>query len=44
MMIDNEMTHFEWYSRLSADGVMNVGYDDIIELMNILFDLMKIYW
>ena len=44
MMIDNEINIFDWGDRLSADGVMNVGYDDDVILMDTLFDLMKIDW
>ena len=42
MTIDNEITLFDWYNRLSSDGVMNIGYDDYTRLMNILFSMMKI--
>ena len=31
---DNEIAFFYWYNRLSIDGVMNVGYDDHVRLMN----------
>ena len=43
MNIDNEITLFDWDNSLSAYGVMNIGYDDDIRLMNILFAMMKIY-
>ena len=42
MRINNEITLFDWDDRLSADGVMNVGYGDNVILMNIMFALMKI--
>ena len=42
MMIDNEITLFDWGNRLFVDGGMNVGYDDDVRLMNVLFALMKI--
>ena len=42
MTINNEITNFDWDNRLSADQVTNVGYADDIELMNILFSMMKI--
>ena len=38
---DNVITLFEWDNGLSVDGVMNVGYDEGVRLMNILFALMK---
>ena len=41
-MNDNEINLFEWGDRLSVDGVMNVGHDDYIRLMNILFAMMTI--
>ena len=43
MTNDNEINPFDWYNRLSVDGVMNVGYDDDVRLMDILFSLMTIY-
>ena len=38
-----EITLFDWGNRLSTDGAMNVGYDDYVRLMNIMFDIMTIY-
>ena len=32
----------EWVIPIYADGVMNVGYDDDVRLINILFSLMTI--
>ena len=29
---------------ISADEVMDVGYDDYVRLMDVLFALMKIDW
>ena len=43
MTIDNEMTLFDLDNRFSADGVMNVGYEDVVRLMNVLFSLITIY-
>ena len=42
MTIDNEITLFDWDNTLSANGVTNVGYDDDVILMNIMFTLMMI--
>ena len=44
MTIDNEKTLFDWDNTLSANQVTNVGYDDYVRLMNIIFDLMMIDW
>ena len=44
MTIDNEITLFDWYNTLSAHGVMNVGYDYDVTLMNIMFGLTMIDW
>ena len=38
----NEINLFDWDNRVYFDGVMNVGYDDDVRLMDILFALMKI--
>ena len=37
MIIDNEIILFDWDNRLSADEVINLGYDDDIRLIDILF-------
>ena len=37
----NEINLFDWDNRLSVDGVMTLGHDDDVRLMNILFVLMK---
>ena len=39
---DNVTTFFDWENRLSAEGVMNVGYYDDVRLMDIMFSLMTI--
>ena len=38
---DDETTLFDWDNWLSTDAVTNVGYDDDVRLMNILFALTK---
>ena len=42
MTNDNDINLFYWDNRLSVDGVMNVGYDDEVRLMDLLCALMKI--
>ena len=42
MTIDNEITILDWDNTISSDWAMNVGYDDDVRLMNILFALMTI--
>ena len=38
----NEITLFDWYNSLSADGMTNIGYYDDVILMDVLFSLIKI--
>ena len=42
MTNDDEITVFDWNNRLSVYGVMSVGYDDDVRLMDILVTLMTI--
>ena len=42
MTIENLITLFDWDNTLSADGVMNLGYNDDVILMNIIFAMIKI--
>ena len=39
---NNELTLIEWVNSLSADGVMNVGYDNDARLMKVMSALMTL--
>ena len=43
MKIDNEINLIKWDNRISDDGVTNVGYDDDVRSMNIMFAMMEMY-